>query len=245
MSRGRLLYSEPELRTAAINELIRSSQMVVDELAARLGRPADDFEIRVFAGAFVGAFIAALFPSLDDPRGRFRRAREQGPRVRREGDAAVAIRVAGDGQVRAARARRLQQPVVTGWAQRPCLDAPARPHRGAAQAQPHSSPTRSESGPAGLTCPTGSGCRAAPGGPSAIAAAEPAGSRSALDLPGPARVSAASRRPLLAAARRSDPPVRGCGASWPTSPTSRWRRACSTSTRSSWPWPTASATSEP
>jgi len=71
MSRGRLLYSEPELRTAAINELIRSSLMVIDELAARLGRPADDFEVRVFAGAFVGAFIAALVPVLEDPGADF------------------------------------------------------------------------------------------------------------------------------------------------------------------------------
>ena len=58
-SRGRLLYSEPDLRTAAVSELIRSSQMIIDELAMMLGRPADDFEVRVFAGAFVGAFIAA------------------------------------------------------------------------------------------------------------------------------------------------------------------------------------------
>jgi AcrR family transcriptional regulator len=71
MSRGRLLYSVPELRTAAIGELIRSTQMVIDELAAMLGRPADDFELRVFAGAFVGAFIAAVLPSISDPDADF------------------------------------------------------------------------------------------------------------------------------------------------------------------------------
>ena len=70
-SRGRLLYSEPELRTAAIGELIRSTQMIIDELAAMLGRPADDFELRVFAGAFVGAFIAAVLPVLSDPDADF------------------------------------------------------------------------------------------------------------------------------------------------------------------------------
>src|SRR5271157_1249574 len=48
MDRGRLLFSVPELRQAAINELLRSGQMVTDELAVRLGRPADDFELRVF-----------------------------------------------------------------------------------------------------------------------------------------------------------------------------------------------------
>jgi hypothetical protein len=71
MSRGRLLYSEPELRAAAISELIRSTQMIIDELAAMVGRPADDFELRVFAGAFVGAFIAAMVPILTDPDADF------------------------------------------------------------------------------------------------------------------------------------------------------------------------------
>ncbi|MGA3030464.1 MAG: TetR family transcriptional regulator [Candidatus Limnocylindrales bacterium] len=66
MDRGRLLFSEPELRQAAINELIRSGQMVIDELATRLGRPADDFELRIFAGAIMGAVMAALIPMLED-----------------------------------------------------------------------------------------------------------------------------------------------------------------------------------
>jgi AcrR family transcriptional regulator len=67
MSRGRLLYSEPDLRAAAIGELLRSSQLVIDELAAMMGKPADDFELRVFAGAFIGAFLAAVMPALTDP----------------------------------------------------------------------------------------------------------------------------------------------------------------------------------
>ena len=40
--------------------------MVTDELAVRLGRPADDFELRIFAGAVMGAVMAALIPMLDD-----------------------------------------------------------------------------------------------------------------------------------------------------------------------------------
>jgi hypothetical protein len=35
------------------------------------GRPADDFELRVFAGAFVGAFLAAMLPALSDPDADF------------------------------------------------------------------------------------------------------------------------------------------------------------------------------
>ena len=66
MDRGRLLFSVPELRQAAINEMIRSSQMIADELAMRLRRSPDDFELRVFAGALMGALLAAMVPILED-----------------------------------------------------------------------------------------------------------------------------------------------------------------------------------
>jgi AcrR family transcriptional regulator len=65
MSRGRLLFGEPELRQAAIGELIRSVQMVIDELAVRLDRPADDPEVRVFGGAVMGAMLAAMMPLIE------------------------------------------------------------------------------------------------------------------------------------------------------------------------------------
>jgi AcrR family transcriptional regulator len=67
MDRGRLLFSVQELRQAAIVELLRSGAMVTAELAARLGRPADDFELRVFGGAIMGAMMAAMIPMLDNP----------------------------------------------------------------------------------------------------------------------------------------------------------------------------------
>ncbi len=66
MSRGRLLFSEPELRQAAVHEMIRGAQMVADELAARLGRPADDFELRIFAGALMGGLMAVMVPMLEE-----------------------------------------------------------------------------------------------------------------------------------------------------------------------------------
>lgn len=66
LSRGRLLFSVPELRQAAINELLRTGQMVTGELAVRLGRPADDFELQIFGGAVMGAVMAALMPTLED-----------------------------------------------------------------------------------------------------------------------------------------------------------------------------------
>jgi AcrR family transcriptional regulator len=64
MSRGRLLYSEPELRNAAINELVRSSQMMVDELATRLGRSPEELELRVFTGALIGAMLGGFLPTI-------------------------------------------------------------------------------------------------------------------------------------------------------------------------------------
>jgi AcrR family transcriptional regulator len=68
MSRGRLLFSEPELRTAAISELVRSSQVMVEELAVRLGRSPDDFDLRVYVGALLGAVFGAFAPHIDDPQ---------------------------------------------------------------------------------------------------------------------------------------------------------------------------------
>ena len=67
MGRGRLLFGQPELRQAAIGEMVRTGRMVADELAARLGRPADDFEVRVFAGATLGAIMSVLEPMIEDP----------------------------------------------------------------------------------------------------------------------------------------------------------------------------------
>ena len=67
MGRGRLLFGQPELRQAAIGELLRTGRMVADELAARLGRAPDDFEVRIFAGATLGAILAVLEPMLEDP----------------------------------------------------------------------------------------------------------------------------------------------------------------------------------
>ena len=39
MDRGRILFSVPELRQAAVGELLRSVQMVTEELSVRLARP--------------------------------------------------------------------------------------------------------------------------------------------------------------------------------------------------------------
>jgi AcrR family transcriptional regulator len=55
LQRHELIQAVPELRAAMMDELRRTIDMLAEAVARRLGRPADDFEVRVFAGAVVGA----------------------------------------------------------------------------------------------------------------------------------------------------------------------------------------------
>ncbi|WP_430334107.1 TetR family transcriptional regulator [Rhodococcus sp. ACT016] len=59
-TRQRLLFGVPELRSAMLGELIRSIVILADAVAVRVGRRADDFEVRVFAGAVAGAVLGAV-----------------------------------------------------------------------------------------------------------------------------------------------------------------------------------------
>ncbi|MET8422394.1 TetR family transcriptional regulator [Nocardia sp. NPDC004860] len=58
--RVELLYSIPELRGAVAREFERSIELIVEIIARRTGRSADDFEVRAFAGALSGAMIAFI-----------------------------------------------------------------------------------------------------------------------------------------------------------------------------------------
>jgi AcrR family transcriptional regulator len=57
LERQRLMYAVPELQQAVMMSLYRSIDMIANAVAARLGRPPEDFEVRVFAGAVAGAVI--------------------------------------------------------------------------------------------------------------------------------------------------------------------------------------------
>jgi len=63
--RGRLMYSAPELRSAVIMDMLRSAGLFADAVALRTGRPVDDFELRVFVGALMGAIMAGFLPMID------------------------------------------------------------------------------------------------------------------------------------------------------------------------------------
>jgi AcrR family transcriptional regulator len=69
LDRGRLVYTVPELRERYLTELIRTTALMAEIAAARLGRDPDDFEVRVAAGAAMGGLLAALMPIIESSDG--------------------------------------------------------------------------------------------------------------------------------------------------------------------------------
>jgi AcrR family transcriptional regulator len=67
VERGHLALAIPELRLAMIDDMLRTAGVVAEEVAQRAGRSPDDFEVRVFTGAVVGALMASILPSMEDP----------------------------------------------------------------------------------------------------------------------------------------------------------------------------------
>jgi AcrR family transcriptional regulator len=65
LQRRTLMRTVPELRTAMYDELSRTVQMLTDALADRLGRPRDDFELTVTAGAAVGVALSVMGRDTD------------------------------------------------------------------------------------------------------------------------------------------------------------------------------------
>ncbi|MFD5178626.1 TetR family transcriptional regulator [Nocardia sp. NPDC058379] len=58
--RHALLYHVPELRPAIGLEFQRSIELAAQLMAEYTGRPADDFEVRVAAGAMIGTMLAIV-----------------------------------------------------------------------------------------------------------------------------------------------------------------------------------------
>ena len=59
-TRQRLMFSIPELKAAMYDEYYRTVNVVAELIGRRIGRAADDFEVRVFAGALTGAMMPAF-----------------------------------------------------------------------------------------------------------------------------------------------------------------------------------------
>jgi AcrR family transcriptional regulator len=58
--RRELIAAVPELRAARLDDIRRTIELLARAIAERLGRPAGDFEIRIFTGALTGTVMAAL-----------------------------------------------------------------------------------------------------------------------------------------------------------------------------------------
>jgi AcrR family transcriptional regulator len=57
-----LTLSVPEIRARALDELIRTTDVITAAIAARTGRGADDFAARNLAGAIIGVIMTATMP---------------------------------------------------------------------------------------------------------------------------------------------------------------------------------------
>jgi AcrR family transcriptional regulator len=62
-----LILSVPELRAAMFDQLAQAIQMLVDVIAERTGGQRKDLAVRTLAGAVIGALMAVMFASADDP----------------------------------------------------------------------------------------------------------------------------------------------------------------------------------
>jgi AcrR family transcriptional regulator len=62
-----LVLSVPELRAAMLDQLASAMSLLAEIIAERTGRSRNDVSVRTFAGAVVGAAMAAMFAIADDP----------------------------------------------------------------------------------------------------------------------------------------------------------------------------------
>ena len=65
--RQALILATPALRAVMLDEFARTIRLLAEITATRVGRRADDLAVRSFAGAVIGAAMAALFAAADDP----------------------------------------------------------------------------------------------------------------------------------------------------------------------------------
>jgi AcrR family transcriptional regulator len=65
--RARLALAVPELRMRLLDQVADAVQLIAQLVAERVGRRADDLAVRTFAGATVGAVMAAMLSIIEDP----------------------------------------------------------------------------------------------------------------------------------------------------------------------------------
>ena len=62
--RSKLINSIPELRMRVLDQFTSMIQLVAELVAKRVGRRPDDLAVRVYAGAVIGALLAAMFDGV-------------------------------------------------------------------------------------------------------------------------------------------------------------------------------------
>ncbi|RSM39701.1 TetR family transcriptional regulator [Amycolatopsis balhimycina DSM 5908] len=65
--RQMLVFREPELRSAIMDQFAEGIDLLAGLAAQRTGRAVDDFEVRNWAGAVVGVIMAAFLGAAADP----------------------------------------------------------------------------------------------------------------------------------------------------------------------------------
>jgi AcrR family transcriptional regulator len=70
--RNRLILSVPDLRAAWLDQSFSSfTERIAETIAVRVGRDAEDFEVRMLAGALHGVWLSAMFTWIKHPRQDF------------------------------------------------------------------------------------------------------------------------------------------------------------------------------
>src|SRR5205085_10433541 len=69
--RGRLILAVPELRMRMLDQVAEAVSLFAELVAMRVGRRADDFAVRTYAGAIIGALLSAMLSGMNDPQADF------------------------------------------------------------------------------------------------------------------------------------------------------------------------------
>jgi AcrR family transcriptional regulator len=69
--RGRLILAVPELRMRMLDQVAEAVQLFAELVARRVGRRTDEFAVRTYAGAMIGAVLSAILTGMDDPQADF------------------------------------------------------------------------------------------------------------------------------------------------------------------------------
>jgi AcrR family transcriptional regulator len=64
--KGKLMTTVPELRSKALDELVRSFDVFARMVAERIGKPSEDLTVRVVVGAIMGVMMSVLFTVPQD-----------------------------------------------------------------------------------------------------------------------------------------------------------------------------------